>query len=83
MVENMMKAHFVFSGCYYLYEKSNKVHKSSSIEIYYQCGLQATQSNMLLELFVQIISEPCFNILRTKEQLGNLFFSSKYCTKLF
>lgn len=63
------------NGCYYLYEKSNKVHKSSSIEIYYQCGLQATQSNMLLELFVQIISEPCFNILRTKEQLGYIVFS--------
>ena len=25
---------------------------------------------MLLELFVQVVSEPCFNILRTKEQLG-------------
>jgi insulysin len=25
---------------------------------------------MFLELFCQIISEPCFNTLRTKEQLG-------------
>ena len=25
---------------------------------------------MLLELFEQIINEPCFDILRTKEQLG-------------
>lgn len=63
------------NGCYYLYQKTNSVHKSSSIEIYYQCGQQATQSNMLLELFVQIISEPCFNILRTKEQLGYIVFS--------
>jgi len=30
---------------------------------------------MLLELLVQIISEPCFNILRTKEQLGYIVFS--------
>lgn len=30
---------------------------------------------MLLELFTQIISEPCFNILRTKEQLGYIVFS--------
>lgn len=30
---------------------------------------------MLLELFVQIISEPCFSILRTKEQLGYIVFS--------
>lgn len=30
---------------------------------------------MTLELFVQIINEPCFNILRTKEQLGYIVFS--------
>lgn len=30
---------------------------------------------MLLELFCQIISEPCFDILRTQEQLGYLVFS--------
>ncbi|XP_045188841.2 insulin-degrading enzyme-like [Mercenaria mercenaria] len=62
-------------GCYYIYQETNSVHKSSSIEIYYQCGQQATNTNMLLELFVQIISEPCFNILRTKEQLGYIVFS--------
>lgn len=32
--------------------------------------MQTTHENMLLELFCQIISEPCFNTLRTKEQLG-------------
>ncbi|XP_052226154.1 insulin-degrading enzyme-like isoform X2 [Dreissena polymorpha] len=62
-------------GCYYLYQRMNNVHKSSSIEIYYQVGQQQTTINMLLELFVQIISEPCFNILRTKEQLGYIVFS--------
>lgn len=30
---------------------------------------------MLLELLVQLINEPCFNILRTKEQLGYIVFS--------
>lgn len=30
---------------------------------------------MLLELLVQIINEPCFNVLRTKEQLGYIVFS--------
>lgn len=62
-------------GCYYLYQADNKVHKSSSICIYYQCGMQDTLPNMLLELLVQIVSEPCFNILRTKEQLGYIVFS--------
>ena len=46
------------------------MHKSSSLEVYYQCNVQETRANMLLELFVQIISEPCFDILRTQEQLG-------------
>ncbi|KAJ8317306.1 hypothetical protein KUTeg_005210 [Tegillarca granosa] len=62
-------------GCYYVYENTNKVHKSSSVEIYYQCCMQETQSNMLLELFVQVIGEPAFNILRTKEQLGYIVFT--------
>lgn len=64
-------------GCYYLYQTDNKVHKSSSICIYYQCGMQDTLPNMLLELLVQILAEPCFNILRTKEQLG--IYLLKYC----
>ncbi|XP_046427439.1 insulin-degrading enzyme isoform X1 [Neodiprion fabricii] len=62
-------------GCHFLYEIENKLHRSSCAEVYYQCHLQATESNMLLELLVQIITEPCFNTLRTKEQLGYIVFS--------
>lgn len=68
---------FCSPGCYYLYQTDNKVHKSSSICIYYQCGMQDTLPNMLLELLVQILAEPCFNILRTKEQLG--IYSLSHC----
>jgi insulysin len=53
----------------------NNVHKSSCIEMYLQVGGQTTRNNMLLELFAQIISEPCFDVLRTKEQLGYIVFS--------
>ena len=49
-----------------LYTTTNSVHKSSCIENYYQCGLQNTRQNMLLELFSQIINESCYNQLRTK-----------------
>lgn len=47
--------------------------------------MQSTSENMFLELFCQIISEPCFNTLRTKEQLGELlhnlfFFVDQYMT---
>uniref|UniRef100_A0A0B7AYG5 Insulin-degrading enzyme n=2 Tax=Arion vulgaris TaxID=1028688 RepID=A0A0B7AYG5_9EUPU len=62
-------------GCYFLHKEKNVVHESSGIEVYYQCGQQNTESNMLLELFCQVIGEPCFNILRTQEQLGYVVFS--------
>lgn len=62
-------------GCQYSYEVKNNVHKSSCVELYYQCGLQSKENNMKLELVAQILHEPCFNILRTKEQLGYIVFS--------
>ena len=58
-----------------VFATTNGVHRSSCIENYYQCGLQDTRNNMLLELFSQIINEDCYNQLRTKEQLGYIVFS--------
>lgn len=58
------------SGCHYLYKKENSVHKSSAVSIYFQCGIEDTLPNILLETLVHILSEPCLNILRTREQLG-------------
>ncbi|XP_078036268.1 insulin degrading metalloproteinase isoform X2 [Augochlora pura] len=63
-------------GCNFLFEVENTFHKSSCVYVYYQTGLQSTESNMLLELLAQIISEPCFTTLRTKEQLGYILFSN-------
>ncbi|RXN10476.1 insulin-degrading enzyme [Labeo rohita] len=63
------------SGGWYVYQQRNEVHNNCGIEIYYQTDMQNTHENMLLELFCQIISEPCFNTLRTKEQLGYIVFS--------
>ena len=58
-----------------VYTTTNTVHRSSCIENYYQCGMQDTRQNMLLELVSQIINESCYNQLRTKEQLGYIVFS--------
>jgi len=58
-----------------MYKTTNEVHKASCIEVYYQCGLQSTRSNMLLELLADIVKEPCFDQLRTKEQLGYIVHS--------
>ncbi|XP_030626254.1 insulin-degrading enzyme isoform X2 [Chanos chanos] len=62
-------------GGWYVYQQRNEVHNNCGIEIYYQTNMQTTHDNMLVELFCQIISEPCFNTLRTKEQLGYIVFS--------
>ncbi|XP_065350636.1 insulin-degrading enzyme-like [Cloeon dipterum] len=57
-------------GSNYVYEVTNETHKTSCVDVLLQCPPKCTESNILLELFVQIASEPCYNELRTKEQLG-------------
>lgn len=53
-----------------LYCFENKIHSSSAVGVYFQCGMQETHQNVALELMCQIFNEPAFNQLRTKEQLG-------------
>ncbi|KAM3955202.1 insulin degrading metalloproteinase [Aphomia sociella] len=62
-------------GTAYLRETENSVHKSSCASLYYACGLRASRQNVALELLAQTLSEPCFSVLRTKEQLGYIVFS--------
>ncbi|XP_065087542.1 insulin-degrading enzyme [Ochlerotatus camptorhynchus] len=57
-----------------LFETTNDYHKSSCAELYLQCGMQNDQSNVYVDLVTQILSEPCYNQLRTKEQLGYIVF---------
>lgn len=57
-----------------LFETNNDYHKSSCAELYLQCGMQDDQSNVYIDLVTQILSEPCYNQLRTKEQLGYIVF---------
>ncbi len=57
-------------GRAYYYEAVNETHSNSALELYLQCGVQETRANMRLELLGQILHEPCFDTLRTKEQLG-------------
>ncbi|CAF0913402.1 unnamed protein product [Rotaria sordida] len=57
-------------GCNYAYTMLNDAHQLHAIEIYLQCFQQTLENNALLELFCHLVDEPCFNQLRTKEQLG-------------
>lgn len=62
-------------GCSYLFCSDVDVHATHCVETYLQLGLEEKRSNMLLELATQILKEPCFNVLRTQEQLGYIVFS--------
>ncbi|XP_024886962.1 insulin-degrading enzyme-like isoform X2 [Temnothorax curvispinosus] len=61
--------------CHVLFEEESKVQKTFSTIVYYATGLRSTESNMLLSLLNQIIDQPCFDILRTTEELGYDVFS--------
>jgi len=63
------------SGCNYLYEKSHETHMSSCVVSLFQSGLESSRENVSLELLEHIVNEPCFNQLRTQEQLGYVVFS--------
>ncbi|KAK2997923.1 hypothetical protein RJ639_026079 [Escallonia herrerae] len=55
-------------------EVKNKLEKNSVVELYFQIepevGTKLTKLKALVDLFDEIIQEPLFNQLRTKEQLG-------------
>ena len=53
-----------------MFEAENTTHSNSSLEVFFQTGVEEIRQNMLIELLMQILHEPCFDQLRTKEQLG-------------
>ena len=65
----------LLEGSSSVYLKTNTVHKTNAIEVYFQCSEQNTRENALVELFCQVISESSFNVLRTQEQLGYIVAS--------
>lgn len=62
----------------YRFITENEFHKSSCAELYLQCGMQSDTAhdtaNVFIDLVAQILCEPCYNQLRTKEQLGYIVF---------
>lgn len=71
----MLKREYkLVNGERYLFETENEFHKSSCASVYLQCGPQDDRSNVFIDLVTQILSEPCYNQLRTKEQLGYIVF---------
>ncbi|CAH2062107.1 unnamed protein product, partial [Iphiclides podalirius] len=62
-------------GSWYMRCARNEVHRSSCASLYFACGLREARRNVTLELLAQLLAEPCFSVLRTKEQLGYIVFS--------
>ncbi|KAG2516513.1 hypothetical protein BBO99_00005782 [Phytophthora kernoviae] len=68
-------------ACEYRFQRRgwNAANTNSSICALYQLDCESEGSTMVLrarlELFAHIFKEPCFNQLRTQEQLGYLVFS--------
>ncbi|CAG2101366.1 unnamed protein product [Medioppia subpectinata] len=61
---------YLTEGSDYVFETKTSVHKTNGIKIYYQIGVRDTKTNGLLGLLQQILKQPFFDKLRTKQQLG-------------
>ncbi|CAG7816471.1 unnamed protein product [Allacma fusca] len=63
------------TGSNYIFKSEHHSHLSSCVAVLFQAGLQDTKNNVIVELLEHIAHEPCFNQLRTQEQLGYIVFT--------
>jgi len=63
------------SGSNYVFKSEHHSHLSSCVAVMFQAGLLDTKNNVIVELLEHIAHEPCFNQLRTQEQLGYIVFT--------
>lgn len=54
-------------------------HHMHCVQMYFQVGLEADETDVELMLFLQIIKENFFETLRTQEQLGYIVHSGQHC----
>ncbi|CCF56032.1 hypothetical protein KAFR_0A05970 [Kazachstania africana CBS 2517] len=75
---NRLRSYFIPKGKTYRFEKELKDSKNvnSCIQHVTQLDVYNEELSALSGLFAQMIHEPCFDTLRTKEQLGYVVFSS-------
>ena len=66
------------TGDGHYYTRHNLVHPSNAIDVTLQVGVDSLERAVQLNLLAHILSEPCFNILRTEEQLGTTLFQFRF-----
>ncbi|CAF1415312.1 unnamed protein product, partial [Adineta ricciae] len=71
----------VILGCNFAYTMLNDGYRTNAIHVYLQCFHETLENNALINLFVQLIQESCYNQLRTKEQLGYIVRSGVHNTQ--
>ncbi|XP_003737238.1 insulin-degrading enzyme [Galendromus occidentalis] len=67
------REHRLNDGQVYEFNATNEVHPNNSVMTFYQVGALDTEDIhriALNELLCQILEEPCYDVLRTQEQLG-------------
>lgn len=67
------REHKLNDGQIYEFNACNEVHPNNSIMTFYQVGsldVKDIHNIAINELLCQILEEPCFDVLRTQEQLG-------------
>lgn len=81
--DQKLKSCIISPGKSYCYEVSlkDKENVNSCIQYIIQLGVYTEELSAKASLFAQLINEPCFDILRTQEQLGYVVFSSALDTQ--
>ncbi|KAJ1560527.1 Insulinase (Peptidase M16), partial [Cladochytrium tenue] len=74
----IVRTHLLPPGTHAVYERAatNPAESNSAVSYYLQlCETTDDRTRVVAVLFAQIAREPCFDTLRTKEQLGYIVFS--------
>ena len=58
--------------------ETGEKESNSSIVCYYQLEQSSHQKELLIQVMCNYLKSPCFNVLRTEEQLGYIVHSSNY-----
>ncbi|OQR96462.1 insulin-degrading-like enzyme, metalloprotease family M16A [Achlya hypogyna] len=62
----------------YAVPELNPESVNSALHTLFQVGAESTARRAVVDVFAQLVKEPCFNQLRTQEQLGYIVFSSSH-----
>lgn len=72
LVQNSFRERKLNDGDSFVFQIFNNFHKVNCTSVFVHCGLQEDKTNVLLDLVLQILKAPFFDVLRTQEQQGYL-----------